>query len=73
MPPQALWPFWKKVQKMYNKKRLLHPKEDPDYPDGFFGNSWAGRGREYRMYFEPVDIANWCGFSLARHPFAASR
>ena len=58
---------------MYKQKRLWHPNEDIGYPYGFFNKSWAGRGHEYRMYVEPVDIANWCGISLARHPLAASR
>ena len=47
---------------MYHQKRLLHPGEDPSYPDGFFDKTWAGRGREYRMHAEPVDIADWCVF-----------
>ena len=58
---------------MYKKKRLLQPGVDPDYPLGFFNKSWAGRGHDYRTYLEPVDIANWCGLSLARHPSAVSR
>ena len=56
-----LWYYWRKVQKMYNQKRLLQPGDDPAYPDGFFNKTWAGRGREYRMFVEPVDVANWCG------------
>jgi hypothetical protein len=28
-------------------------------PEEFFTRSWAGRGRDYRMLVEPLDIANW--------------
>jgi hypothetical protein len=28
-------------------------------PEDFFTRSWAGRGRDYRMLVEPLDIANW--------------
>ena len=55
-PPQSLWPFWRDVQlKAWPKGGapvLLPPEE-------FFTKPWAGRGREYRMLVEPLDIANW--------------
>ena len=53
--------WWRKVQTLYKQERLLHPGKDARYPDGFFDKKWAGRGREYRLATEPVDIANWCG------------
>jgi hypothetical protein len=28
-------------------------------PEEFFTRSWAGRGRDYRMLVEPLEIANW--------------
>ena len=55
-----LWPFWRKVQRLYTQKRLLQPGEDADHPLGFFDKKWAGRGSQYRTFVEPVDIANWC-------------
>ena len=58
---QILWAWWRKVQKLYEQERLLHPGKDSRYPDGFFDKKWAGRGRDYRLATEPVDIANWRG------------
>ena len=45
---------------MYKTHDLLWPGDDPNFPNGFFSKAWAGRGREYRMLVEPLDIANWC-------------
>ena len=57
---QILRSFWRKVQRLYKQNRLLQPDEEPGYPHGFFDRKWAGRGREYRTFVEPVNIANWC-------------
>jgi hypothetical protein len=39
-------------------------------PEEFFTRSWAGRGRDYRMLVEPLEIANWyiqvCGRGTRR-------
>ena len=61
---QMLWPFWRNVQRLYKGQRLLQPGEDPDHPLGFFDKKWAGRGRDYRIHVEPIDIANWCSIPL---------
>ena len=55
---QILWAWWRKIQKLYKQERLLHPGKDAQYPSSFFDKKWAGRGRDYRMAAEPVDIAN---------------
>jgi hypothetical protein len=66
-PPQSLWPFWRDVQlKAWPEGGapvLLPPEE-------FFTRSWAGRGRQYRLLVEPLEIANWyiqvCGRDTQR-------
>ncbi|KAK9811796.1 hypothetical protein WJX72_010260 [[Myrmecia] bisecta] len=56
---RALWGFWRHTTKLYLGRHLLHPGDDPARPNGFFSGNWLGRGREYRLLVEPVDIANW--------------
>lgn len=47
---RELWGFWKRVKTAYEEGVL---------DDKFFSRHWAGRGREYRLLVEPVDIANY--------------
>ena len=46
---QTLCTFWRDIQALYKDKTNI-----------FEGSkSWAGRGKEYRMLCEPIDILNW--------------
>jgi hypothetical protein len=47
---QKLWGFWRDIQHKYNLGELT---------DDFFTPNWIGRGREYRLLVEPLDIANF--------------